>query len=487
MANQMTEDFPKWHKFEGKLLMIGFGSIGQCTLPLLLRHIDMPPDNITIIEKNDNQEKFVAGGYGETGVNYHNHTVRKDNLVEVLSRYLGAGDIVVNLSIEIESIEIIDWCQKNGVLYVDSSLEHWAGEHQDEHYPMIERTLYGTHQMVRDRSDDAWEEDGPTAIVTHGANPGLVSHFTKVALLQVADSMGIEYQKPESKAMWADLCRRTGTKVIHISERDTQISNVPKGQDEFVNTWSVEGFWAEATGPAEIGWGTHEKWAPEGFGPQRWGPCNTIFFNQPCASTLVRSWVPSGGPIIGYCVQHSEVVTISDYLTVWDDDDPVFRPSVAYVYQPCDAAVASIHELRQREWKLQPRQRVMNGDIIAGIDELGVLLMGHDQTAWWYGSQLSIDEARELVPGQNATSLQVSAAVYAAIVYAMRHPNEGFCEPEELRHEEILELARPYLGPVVSVQSDWTPMKDRSPLFEEWEQRDTDSRDVWQFRNFLVR
>lgn len=482
----INREFSKHHKFEHKLLMIGFGGIGQCTLPLLLRHIDMPASNITVIEKDDNRERFAAW-YGESGVNYEIQTIVKSNLTEVLNRYLGSGDIVVNLSANIDCIEIVGWCQNNGVLYVDSSLENWPGEHQDEHWPVIERTLYGTHQMIRDQNQDEWADNGPTAIVTHGANPGLVSHFTKAALLRVAEAMELDYQEPETKEMWADLCMKTRTKVIHVSERDTQTSRIPKRKDEFVNTWSVESFWAEATGPAEIGWGTHEKWAPEGVGPQRWGHCNTIFLNQPCAATLVRSWLPDGGPIIGFCVQHSEVVTISDYFTVWDYDDPVYRPTVAFVYLPCDAAIASLHELRQREWNLQPRQRVINRDIIAGIDELGVLLLGHDCNAWWYGSQLSIEETRELVPGQNATSLQVSAAVFAATVYAMRHPNEGFREPEQLPHREILELARPYLGPMASVRSDWSPLKDRSPLFQAWEQRDADRNDVWQFRNFLVR
>ncbi len=48
-------------------------------------------------------------------------------------------------------------------------------------------------------------------------------------------------------------------KVIHCSERDTQITDVPKQVDEFVNTWSIEGFREEGTTTAEMGWGTHEK------------------------------------------------------------------------------------------------------------------------------------------------------------------------------------------------------------------------------------
>jgi len=476
----------KLHRFEGKLLLIGFGSIGQCTLPLILRHLDMPPENITVLEPGDNREAFESS-HAESGVNYSDHTIVQSNLIEILSGHMEPGDIVVNVSVDVESIDVIDWCQHNGVLYVDSSVEHWAGEYVDEECPIIDRTLYSTHQMIREKNKGGWSSDGPTAIVAHGANPGLVSHFAKAALLQVAERLQLDAQVPQNKAEWADLCRKTGTKVIHVSERDTQISRLPRQQNEFVNTWSVEGFWAEATGPAELGWGTHEQWVPEGASPQRSGPCNSIFLTQASAATLVRSWVPDGGPIIGYCVQHSEVVTLSDYFTVWDRGEPIYRPTVAYVYLPCDAAVASMHELRQREWVLQPAHRIMNDDIVSGIDEVGVLVMGDSCNAWWYGSQLSIEEARELVPGQNATSMQVSAGVLAATVYAMKHPNDGFREPEELPHDELIEIARPYLGSLVGVPSDWTPLKVRSPLFQSWEMRDADREDTWQFRNFLVR
>jgi homospermidine synthase len=54
-----------------------------------------------------------------------------------------------------------------------------------------------------------------------------------------------------------------GVKGIHIAERDTQRSVKPKPDGAFWNTWSVEGFISEGLQPAELGWGTHEKWMPK--------------------------------------------------------------------------------------------------------------------------------------------------------------------------------------------------------------------------------
>jgi homospermidine synthase len=111
-----------------------------------------------------------------------------------------------------------------------------------------------------------------------------------------------------------------------------------------------------------------------------------------------------------------------------------------------------------------------------------VLLMGQRGGVYWYGSQLSIDEARRVAPHNNATSLQVTAAVLAGMVWAIEHPRAGIVEPDEIDFARILEIARPYLGEVVGVRGDWTPLDDRERLFPE----DLDRDDPWQFKNIRV-
>jgi homospermidine synthase len=144
--------------------------------------------------------------------------------------------------------------------------------------------------------------------------------------------------------------------------------------------------------------------------------------------------------------------------------------------------VLSVHELAGRGWRPQETQHLLMGDITAGMDELGVLLMGHAKSAFWYGSQLTIGQARELAPYNSATSLQVAAGVLGGMVWAIEHPTAGIVEADELDHRRVLEVARPYLGPVVGVYSDWTPLENRAVLFPE----DVDPADPWQFKNVLV-
>jgi homospermidine synthase len=383
------------------------------------------------------------------------------------------------------------------VLYVNASLEVWDPYAGGWTEPVTARTLYRRHLELRDMLAGWGTNDGPTAVLDHGANPGLVSHFTKAALLDIAatwladERSTLEPERRERIAgaaggrAWAELARALDVQVIHVSERDTQISAVPKRVDEFVNTWSVEGFYEEGVAPAELGWGTHERTLPPGAHRHDGGPGNQICLARPGCRTWVRSWVPAGD-ITGMLVRHGEAFSISDHLTVWEDGEAVYRPTVHYAYCPTDAAIASLHELHMRGYQLQPAQRIMGDDIVDGRDELGVLLMGHPLTSWWTGSLLDVHEARRLAPGQNATTLQVAAGLLGAIRWMLDHPRQGVRLPDELPHEEVLATAMPYLGPFVSRQVDWTPLRSRAALFGSESAPPPAPEDVWQFASFLV-
>ncbi len=106
--------------------------------------------------------------------------------------------------------------------------------------------------------------------------------------------------------------------------------------------------------------------------------------------------------------------------------------------------------------------------------------------AWWTGSQLDIHETRQLVPGQNATTLQVAASVIGGLVWMIRNPTKGILVPDEIPFKEILDIAGAYLGPCPSVQTDWTPIQSRSALFSKWGTPAVPEADLWQFASFAV-
>jgi homospermidine synthase len=466
----------KHFTFPGRMVIVGFGSIGQGVLPLLLRHIEIEPSQITIVTA-EQRGRDEAESYGVTFVD---HPLTRQNCEAVLAPLLGPGDFLLNVSVEVSSVALVEFCAARGVLYLDTCIEPWPGGYTDPNLSPSQRSNYALRESAL--ALRAKLPKGPTALLTHGANPGLVSHFAKQALLEMARATRLDIAEPASRAEWAALAERLRIRVIHVAERDTQVSATPKEPGEFVNTWSIDGFVGEGQQPAELGWGSHEKSLPPEGRRHEFGRGSAIYLLRPGAGTRVRSWTPLEGPYHGFLITHNESISLSDYLTVGEGDAVRYRPTVHYAYHPCDDAVLSLHEIAGKNWRLQRRKRLMTDEIVKGMDELGVLFMGNRRGVYWYGSRLTVEAARRLAPHNNATSLQVTVAVLAGVIWALENPGAGIVEPEEIDFRRILEICRPYLGDVVGVWGDWTPLQDRGRLFEE----DLDRTDPWQFKNFRV-
>jgi homospermidine synthase len=463
-------------EFPGRILIIGFGSIGQGTLPLLLRHIGIAPERITIVTAEDKGSELAA----QHGIKFIKERLTRESYRRVLNPLLGRGDFLINVSVEVSSIALLKLCWEKGAMYLDTCIEPWPGGYTDLTVSLSRRTNYAMREEVLALKPG--NARAPTAILTHGANPGLVSHFLKQALLNIALDTQVDAGKPASRGEWGELARRLGVKVVHIAERDTQITNKPKLPGEFVNTWSIDGFTSEGSQPAEMGWGSHERNFPRDGKRHDFGCLAAIYLTQPGAATRVRTWTPRGGYFHGFCITHGEAISIADYFTVRDGAQVRYRPTVHYAYHPCDSAIVSMHEFVGHNYVQQERQRILMDEVIEGIDELGVLVAGHAKNAYWYGSQLSIGEARKLAPHNNATSLQVCVAVLAGVVWAMENPNLGIVEPDEMDFRRALDICMPYLGPVVGEYTEWTPLHERERLFPE----DVDKSDPWQFKNVRV-
>ena len=291
----------KYASFSGRMVMIGFGSIGQGVLPLIFRHIDIKPEQITVISAED------RGGLKELkkfGITFIRKRLTRENLRQTLDKRVGKGDFVVNLSVEVASTALVELCQEKGALYIDTCIEPWPGGYTDASLSVSLRSNYALRENMLKLVPKY--RGGPTAVIAHGANPGLVSHFVKKALVNLAKDTGLGAVKPTTREGWGELARDLGVRVIHIAERDTQVSRKPKKVGEFVNTWSIDGFVSEGSQPAEMGWGTHEKGLPFDGARHEFGCDAAIYLNRPGLITRVRTWTPIEGPFHGFIITHNE-------------------------------------------------------------------------------------------------------------------------------------------------------------------------------------
>jgi homospermidine synthase len=220
--------------FNKRVLMVGYGSVAQCTLPILVKHLRVPLKNITVLDFED--QARLLEPFTSQGVRFVRQRITPDKLGAVLGQYLGAGDLLIDLAWNIECGEILTWCHDRGVLYINTSVEVWDPYDRALYSHPTQRTLYWRHQNLS-RLRAGWSERGPTAILEHGANPGLISHFTKQALLDIGQHLLAEKKVTDAAAeelsqLMADrtfnrLAMNLGVRVIHCSERDTQICDRP--------------------------------------------------------------------------------------------------------------------------------------------------------------------------------------------------------------------------------------------------------------------
>ncbi len=184
-------------KFAGKIVMVGFGSIGQGILPLILRHIGTSSDRITIVTAEDRGNSEAK----EFGVKFVKSRLTAENYRQVLEPLIGAGDFLLNLSVDVSSVALIQLARERGALYLDTCIEPWAGGYTDPNTPVETRSNYVMRlDALKLRKGN---EKSSTAVLTHGANPGLVSHLVKQALVNIAEDTGVNAGIPTSRAEWA--------------------------------------------------------------------------------------------------------------------------------------------------------------------------------------------------------------------------------------------------------------------------------------------
>lgn len=426
---------PLIRRYTNRIVMIGCGSVGQGLLPLLFDTFGITPAQLTIVTADD-KGRHVAERFG---VHYLVKPLTPENHQAILCRYLHAGDLLLNLSVDVSSVALIAWCRARDVLYLDTCVEPWSGGYvaDDPDAPTT------TNAWLRKQALALHMPGAATAVIAHGMNPGLVSHLLKDALLALARTKCIAGGPMPS---WSKLAQTLGVKAVHVSEQDTQDDNQPLLRGEFANTWSAEGLYSEGwLQRAEIGWGSHESDLPADARASE----RTLCLARHGAELHLRSWLPTQGELQGMAITHHEVVSITELLAA-----DRYCPTVCYVYNPCPKARAGLANLRAGIPVAD--FRVLASETLQGFDEVGILLV-HDSGALWNGSTLSAEEARRLAPHNSATSMQVVAGIVGAMAWMLDHPHAGVVEAEDIGSEQVLAVARPYLGKLVTVETDWRP------------------------------
>jgi homospermidine synthase len=497
---KMLKEMYKSRDFKGNMYIMGQGAVGPALLYMILKIFKIKQTQITIIDlKHIDQLKGIVSYVVDkslhepleiklisTHINEHNYKT----IFEV-DHKLTKDDLIIDCAIEICSIDIMRLCQKYGCCYISSSTELWDYKNV---YEPVSYTLYPIIKEIRNFSEELKKsgEINFNAVIDMGCNPGNVNMWAQVGLDMINKHYG-------TKKTAQELDIRT----IHISEYDTQRSSIPKRINEYCNTWAstCEPFYEEGLAPVEMSFGNHEELPDEKYIEILEDNNKYIAFNRLCTETFAHSYTPGYKNYIGSLIRHGENITIGELMSTYQKKDGnkirTWSPSVYYVYHPTQDTMASLYELKEKNYKYQDNTRLFTNDIIDGCDELGLTFFLGNGDIFWIGSLLDIHEARDIYENIfdekiNATMVQVVGGYLSGIFHILdlnkQKKYNGVMVPEDLPYKEMYKKMKPFFGEFIFKKvTDWDyDMKTRSITFRDYKEKAVNKHPEWTLKDFLV-
>jgi homospermidine synthase len=470
--------------FNNVIFMIGFGSVGPAIMYMFLKICNINPSNIFIIDKDPNIQTKI--NFINSKMNFINVHIDHKNYLDVF-KYLAKDDIIIDCSYDIQTLAMFKLCQSIGASYINSSIEEWT--YKDIEDP-IKYSLFYKH-MELEKENSKYKNHNTNFIVSMGCNPGCVSTWSKLGIELINLQEG--NHKYEN---YGELAHKLKLNVVHISEKDTQKTNKPKQENEYCNTWAgtAEPMYEEATGPVEVSWGTHEYTLPNDMVNKPDNKHNLLILKRRGMSTFAISYVPISKNFIGMMVRHDEAFTIGREFTYYKNNKLISKPSMYYVYHPCDSTMMSFHELRERDLKYQDNNRLLTNDITNGRDELGLTFFLNNGNIYWIGSLLDIHEARDIFDNKfdkyiNATISQVVGGYLSGILHIINNIQNkqyrGLLDPDKIPYEELLKIQIPFQGDFLFTKvNDWDYAQKYNNNFEGLHKI---PKYNWQFDEFCVK
>lgn len=425
-----------------QLVLIGFGAVSKSLMTLMcivnpklayqLPIVIIEPKNI------NNSEIYNKLRKNNTKIIHIKMKLLKNNYAQIFKKFINNDAIVIDLSYRVDTTSMIQQCQHKRCLYICTAIDNWTHN---------QTPLFNVKQSIVNNV----HEPKMTAVLNHGMNPGLISHFMKFLLGRLAeeslDDKNISFYK---QGKYNYLAENLGLTLIQIAERDNQSSKYLSSEKNYYNTWSIIGFLDEALIPTEISWGTHEKLLPYKAQTSMLKESGQIILPLLGYQVTTKSFEPKGGIFTGYCIPHAECYSLGDLLRIGDQ----YRPSIYYSYLISDTAKLMCH---YSEYTLnddyQPiYEHVLRSDeIMNGYDSVGCLAFFKKPTEdkikkYWIGSILSNKFAQQISPEVNATCLQVGIGVLACVEWMLLNPHMGIIEPEVIDSDFIIDYCRDWLG-----------------------------------------
>jgi len=421
-------------------LLLGMGSVMKALLELLNhQHHKFLTMSMTCICPEDIPEYIYKIKPNLKHIKTH---ITEDNVNDLLKPLITPETFVIDLTVNVETIDIIKLCKQYGSMYINTSLEKY---NKDESNMNPEHTtLYYQELQLEKATKDI---HNPITIVhSMGMNPGAIS-----ALVYQGIEAYCKHYAPEKlellKQNKFNLVAKDILDMIHVSEFDNQEVKQKAKPNIMINSWSGTGFVVEALCTSFVS-------AMEPMADYKKSKYNNRIYYSPKYRSMDSTTdsiclYPDGTEFKydGRMITHFEVVSLSKYLSHGD-----YTPRISYVYSSSPVSQKCLEFVKSNGYKEPSEYYVFTQDDVVNkdsYDSLGATLFFRDGRKFWCGTVLTNEHTMKVLgpdAHMNATQLQISAPVLAAIEWMMANPNKGIITAEEIPYKYVLEKCIPYWG-----------------------------------------
>ncbi len=460
-------------KFEGRILQFGFGAVGKSFYEKVSKEIKFNENKYYVITREKSEfEAFI--NLGGMVSNFIMAEIGRDNFREVFGSYLEEGDLLIDFADTVGTKDICDWCAENNIMYINTGETDWP----DNWYSIFKENE--KKHLLKEKHKSNPETNKYPILLQHGNNPGLVSHFVKAALEYIVQT---QFQRNKQlkdlvkQGQFHQVAKALGLKMIHVNDIDLQQVKGDYDEKLLVSTWCTDSFWFEMLSEATANIGPHEE---IDFA----GECNLIDrekgfleFKKMAGEKKCHTYYP-GGKFEGFLVPHEETITIAKSLEVKEGDVVSYRPTVLFLYSPCDYATEFFENSKVNEYpNPDPKKPLdcenINGKTIirghiypenyeilyqekieAGTEYVGVLLMGENFKPVWVGNRVEtafLYKDKKTSYWQTPTITPVAMSALAGVCWMLKHKNEGgIYFPDDIPdYKYIIKTAEKYISKTI--------------------------------------
>lgn len=328
-------------EFKNKIVQFGFGAVGKSFFEKISKEIKFDKDKYFVISRDKLEYTFFLELGGNIG-NFIVADINRKNFKKIFSQYLEEGDFLIDFADSVGTKDFVEWCANKNIMYLNTGETDW----DDNWYNIFEENL--KKNKLRDQFKQRKNVNKYPIVLQHGNNPGLVSHFVKAGLEYIVKKQfknNEKFNKMIKENRFNELAKELDLKEIHVNDNDYQDIKDDFNKNKLYSTWSIDSFFFEMLSEATANIGTNEKINSEKEYKKVDLKNGFLEFKDIAIDKIGKTYYPKG-KFEGFLVPHEETITIAKSLEIKRGEETIYRPTVVFLYSPCDFAIKYLKSAR---------------------------------------------------------------------------------------------------------------------------------------------